>query len=401
MARLAGIDVARGCAVLGMYAVHVGPQPSDGGIAVLFEPFEGRSAALFAVLAGVSIALMSGGGAPKAGSDRTRVAIRLATRAPLLVGMGLWLSTLHTGYIMILAFYGACFLFAIPLLRARAKTLAMLTLGVATVVPVVSWLVRALIAPRDLVPMLPDATLDTLTGAGAGAALLALLLTGTFPAVSLMTYLLAGMAIGRLDLGSDVVRWRLFGGGIMLATLSYGASWAATSVLGGMSAIEDALGPAAARAGMTPAEFFEANVNNIHGTPPTTSPAWLLVSTPHSYTPFDFLACAGVAAAVIGACLLLSERFERRLRPLAALGSVILTAYVGHFVAIRLGWPEEPIFDVLNFVLFALAALVIAVVWRRWVGRGPLEWALHVLSNFPVRWYDALRTRKESARLSR
>ncbi|UOZ10046.1 hypothetical protein [Amycolatopsis sp. WQ 127309] len=64
-----------------MYTVHLGPSPLDGGGAAWFKPFDGHSAALFAVPAGVSIALMSGGGGPKRGRARTRVALRPATRA--------------------------------------------------------------------------------------------------------------------------------------------------------------------------------------------------------------------------------------------------------------------------------------------------------------------------------
>jgi hypothetical protein len=63
--------------------VHAGPNPLDGG-GVWFKPFEGHSAALFAVLAGVSIALMSGGRRP---SRAAPVALRLA-RAPLLIAWG-------------------------------------------------------------------------------------------------------------------------------------------------------------------------------------------------------------------------------------------------------------------------------------------------------------------------
>lgn len=42
--RLIGLDLARGLAVFGMYAVHVGPAPSQGGvIGFLMEPAQGRS----------------------------------------------------------------------------------------------------------------------------------------------------------------------------------------------------------------------------------------------------------------------------------------------------------------------------------------------------------------------
>ncbi|WP_246257300.1 heparan-alpha-glucosaminide N-acetyltransferase domain-containing protein [Amycolatopsis anabasis] len=383
--RLAGIDVARGLAVLGMYAAHVGPDPSQGGAGVLFRPFEGRSAALFAVLAGVSIALMSGGREPKTGLAQTRVSLRLATRAPLIMALGLWLTNLNTGYLVILSYYGICFLVAIPFLRMRAKALAIAAAVTAVVVPFASYFIRAAVAPRDLYYLLPDARFEHF--GSFGEALTILVLTGTFPAVGLMTYLFAGMAIGRLDLRSPLVCRRLFLGGTALAVLAYGASYLATDVFGGMRRIYETLAPAAARAGMTPEQYFGFHLNNIHGTPPTTTLAWELVSSAHSYTPFDFVACIGVAAAVIGGCQLLMRRCARFLRPLADLGSVILSAYVFHFIAIWLLWnaDDESAFSLLHFLEFSAVAIVAAVAWKRWIGRGPLEWLLHVLSKWPNR----------------
>lgn len=66
--RLVGIDLARGLAVFGMYAAHVGPDPGEGGlVGNLMELTHGRSSALFAVLAGFSILLITGRNAPKSG----------------------------------------------------------------------------------------------------------------------------------------------------------------------------------------------------------------------------------------------------------------------------------------------------------------------------------------------
>ncbi|GAA1969968.1 DUF418 domain-containing protein [Amycolatopsis minnesotensis] len=386
--RLTGIDVARGVAVIGMYAAHLGPDPSRGGIGVLFSPFEGRSAALFAVLSGLSIALMSGGRHPKTGVGKTKVAWRLGTRAPLLLALGLWLTNLGTGYLVILAYYGVCFVAAIPFLRLRAKALFILAGVFAVVVPFVSYFVRAAVAPRDLLYMLPDPTFDQIRQIGdLPEVLLSLVLTGAFPALGLMTYVFAGMAIGRLDLTSRLVNRALMLGGTALAVLAYGSSWLATSVFGGMRQIYASLAPAAAQAGITPEQFYAQNSYNIHGTPPTTSLAWELVSSAHAYTPFDFVGCLGVAAAVIGGCQLAGARFGKLLRPFSDLGSVILSAYVFHFIAIYLLWGTldqnvDP-FSLGRFFSFSAVALVGAMAWKKWVGKGPLEWLLHTATRWP------------------
>ena len=71
--RLAGVDAARAVALVGMMATHLEPLEDEAGrptpVGVLFD---GRASALFAVLAGVSIALMTGGVSPRRGPARPR-----------------------------------------------------------------------------------------------------------------------------------------------------------------------------------------------------------------------------------------------------------------------------------------------------------------------------------------
>ncbi|WP_142000497.1 DUF418 domain-containing protein [Amycolatopsis cihanbeyliensis] len=375
--RLTGIDVARGVAVLGMYATHFGPVPREG-VAAFFDLFSGRSTALFAVLAGVSIALMAGGDRPKTGSDRRTVAARLAVRAPLLLLLGLLLLELGTGYEMILTYYGVCFLFAIPLLRLPGRQLAVLAVLAATVLPVLSHVLRAMVAPRDLLFNLPDVRLEMFTSLGGiSEATGILLLTGTYPAAGLMAFVLAGMAIGRLDLRAHQVRRVLLFGGAGLAAAAYLVSWLGSELLGGSQAVYRSLEAPAAAAGLRPEEYFAAGEWMLFGTTPTTSPAYLLVSRGHSFTPVDLLGCIGVALAVIGGCLLLAERLGGWLRPLRDVGSLALTAYAGHFLVIWLLWRDQSVFSLRSLAGFTGGALLFAVLWRTWFRRGPLEWLLH------------------------
>lgn len=383
MSRLTGLDLARGVAVLGMYAAHLGPSSGEG-LNALFMVFDGRSAALFAVLAGVSLALMSGGREPRSGIAGTRVAMRVGVRAPLLVLFGLGLVALDTGYMNILAYYGVCFALVIPWLRCGFRTLAIAAVLFVTLSPAVSYVARFLIAPRGLAAEIPDVSAELFTSLGGVArAAMILVLTGAFPALNLLAYVLAGMAIGRLDLRASRVRNGLIAGGAALAAAAYTLSWAAVYVLGGMRLIHEDLRTPAAMAGTSPARYFDENYWNLFGTTPTTSPAWQMLATGHSYTPFDLLGCLGVAAAVLGVCLHAGDRFASSTRPLADLGSLVLTAYIGHFVAIRLLEPGQ---SVQVLLAFAMVALVTAVAWRRMFVRGPIEGVLHVLSNWPLRF---------------
>jgi len=69
-----------------------------------------------------------------------------------------------------------------------------------------------------------------------GDGVLELLFTGAHPAVSWMPFLLAGMALGRLDLASVGVRVRLAVLGPALAVLGYGGSWLAFQIFPGVAA---------------------------------------------------------------------------------------------------------------------------------------------------------------------
>src|SRR4051794_11725424 len=89
--RLVGIDIARGVAILGMLITHV-TEGSD--VAGAFEVFAGRSMALFALLAGVSLALLSGGSQPVRGLALRQAMVRIAVRAALVFVVGLSLVPL-------------------------------------------------------------------------------------------------------------------------------------------------------------------------------------------------------------------------------------------------------------------------------------------------------------------
>src|SRR5690606_11520134 len=57
--RIDGLDLARGLAVLGMFVAHVGTAGNAYPPTEVGQLADGRSAALFALLAGVSVALLS------------------------------------------------------------------------------------------------------------------------------------------------------------------------------------------------------------------------------------------------------------------------------------------------------------------------------------------------------
>lgn len=109
----------------------------------------------------------------------------------------------------------------------------------------------------------------------------------------------------------------------------------------------------------------------------------LFTAGPHSGTTFDIIGSVGVAILVIVGATVAMDRLPRLRRlagPVVAVGTMSLTAYVGHFVI--QGWlpglgatnDEE---SWLTLISFVLGAIVFAAIWSRFFRRGPLEYLLN------------------------
>ncbi|MDS1270993.1 heparan-alpha-glucosaminide N-acetyltransferase domain-containing protein [Lipingzhangella sp. LS1_29] len=396
--RLVGVDVARALAVFGMFTVHLGVGSLGllglwdvrfdvGSLGALGEtdPAEvfhqltrGRSSALFAFLAGLSLALISGRETPPLGGHLRAIRGRVLARAVPLVLLGIAVELLGTPVAIILVYYGVFFVLAVPLLGLRAPALAGIAAATALIGPQLSYLVRA-VAPLD-----PDSSALRQFGIPGPTDLL---LSGSYPAMSFMGFVIAGMAVGRLDLRATRIRTGLAGLGVGLATLGYGGSWLAlypTGLVDRLAIAElarhDAQNPtvteppgdAGDRAQLR--EWFGAEgINALHGEVPTDTPLWLLVASPHSGTTGEVLGATGTALLVLTTCLVLADRLGRLVYPLAAVGSMALSVYVGHLVAIAVigasPWEGVPF----RLEIFVFGALVLATLWRVVLGKGPLE----------------------------
>src|SRR6185312_14577707 len=92
--RVEGVDVARGVALIGIVIINLLP---SGGVAdTVWTLTGGRAAALFALIAGISIALQSGGRRPPAGRAMTASRAALALRGLMILGIGLLLGYTDT-----------------------------------------------------------------------------------------------------------------------------------------------------------------------------------------------------------------------------------------------------------------------------------------------------------------
>ncbi|MFG2363787.1 DUF418 domain-containing protein [Streptomyces mirabilis] len=371
--RLIALDLARGLAVFGMYAAHVGPDPSVGGpLGWVMEVARGRSSALFALLAGFTLVLLTGRPQPRTGRAGRQAMGRVLIRSAVLVALGYALTCLDTSVDVILAAYGMVFLLALPLYRLRADTLAVIAAATALVLPQVLYVLRIAVEGGSWA----DAVIahDPLARITDSDGIVELFITGAYPVLTWLPFVIAGMAVGRLDLAKPGVRATVALLGSGLALLGYGGSWLALNLVPGAQAAVSATtdGGAAASAWWSDAV----------GDPTTITPDWLLVAAPHSQTTWSILGNTGVGLVIIAACLFAMDRSARLRRlaaPVIAVGSVSLTAYVGHIIAIKaLGIDDLPTSAALPaLACLAAASMLLAVAWTRAFRRGPLEYMLH------------------------
>ena len=338
-----------------MIATHlVEARDPDGSLSALQWVAGGRSSALFAVLAGVSLALVTGRRTPLAGRARARASLAIAVRALSLVLLGLLLGELESGIAVILSYYGVLFLLGVAFLGLRARSLLVLSVLWAVVAPVLSHLVRPLLPERQFASPAFDQLADP-------ARLLSeLVLTGYYPALPWLAYLLLGLGLGRLDLSRETIQRRLVLAGLVSAVVATFTS-----------------GVLARAAGFTDAEL-ERYAGGKFGQTPTDRWDWLLLVSPHSTTPFDLVQTGGSAVALLGLCLLavlrlrsISAATERVVAIVFGAGSMTLTLYALH-VVLRTDdfWPRETDDALLRHALVVLwiGGLFAALRWR-----GPLE----------------------------
>jgi len=374
--RVVGVDVARALALVGMMATHVLPGQLGTDVPLAQQLAGGRASALFAVLAGVSVALVSGRTRPVTGPARYAVSVRLAGRALLIGALGLALGSVPTVIAVILTYYGVLFLLGLPFVGLRAGTLAVLAAAWALLAPVGSHLLR---------PHLPAHTVGSPTVADLLHPVeLAnqLLFVGYYPAAVWLAYLLAGMAVGRLDLRRRAVAPRLLVGGLLLAGTAHLGSRLVLARPGAREALAatypDAAQPDPAL-GQDPAALDALLTHGLHGTTPTDSGWWLATVAPHSGTPFDLAQTTGSALAVLGACLLLTRVGRDVWAVLFGAGSMTLSLYSLHVLMMAEGhWPDWESPDHFGDQVLVVAA--VGAFFALVPVRGPLETAVSVLT---------------------
>lgn len=386
--------MARFLAILGMFCIHFGVPLLTGWAHDRVAEFtSGRSTALFTLLAGVSLALMTGRQQPPTGERlrdaRQRVAIRAG--ALLVIGWILVAITQDTGFLLtvIIPFYGLYFLLSVPFLQLRARGLVVAAVAGLLIGPQLSFVLRGWVEAGT--PLTWFITLVDSIDPGhliAEEGLSDLLLLGFYPAMSYFPLVLAGLAVGRMDLRKTRTRVWMIVAGLVLA---FGSRWLSKWLV-----ITEAPGP-------------------NDGTVDVHHPEWLLDASSHSGTSFEIASAAGASLVALAVCLAVADGAGKWIKPLANAGSMALTLYALHAPVIAWqvvvgGWhlsgkadwltelatagPDLPLEDpnlpsfprdgrepegflrLLNTympVISLIVALAFANIWRLFFRRGPLE----------------------------
>ena len=380
--RLRGIDAARGVALLGMMATHLLPTfESNANLTPTWIglTFSGRAAALFAVLAGVGLALSTGKDKPLEGPGLSAARRGVALRALVIAAVGLTLGGLEVNVAIILVHYAVLFLCILPFLGLDVKPLCAWAAGWILASPVLAYLLRPwLLAPEPPLKLGHNPGWEDL--ATPSRLLADVFFTGYYPVFQWLSYLLVGLAIGRLVLSKALVPVVLLVGGTVVAVAAKTLGTAAMEDWGGRAALEKVLNSP----GYPLGSVLQVNLTGISQ---QDSWWWLASAAPHSGTPLDLLHTSAVAAAAIGACLLLGRLAEwvdlDLLLPLRGAGAMTLTLYTIHVWVVSgfylkplpAGWTEDGM-----YFAQAATAITLGIVFARLSWRGPLEWASHAAS---------------------
>ncbi len=364
--RILGLDIARGIALIGMIATHVLPasHTATGEPTLQWSLFAGNASALFALLAGISLALMTGGTRPHTGRHWARSATALIVRALLMFFVfGLAVNLLPVPVYNILPYYALLFLLAIPLTLLRPLQLLAASLVFAILGPLSIYLINATVSFSVISsPTFTDLVNDS------WSVFFSFLAGGAFPLLTWMTFICLGLMLGRMGMDRLSVQIQLAASGALLMVASGLLSNLLLNTAGGWERI------ITANPGMTVEDAFDIGVygttEDTFQLAPTTL-WWLAVTGPHTNTPLSIGYSAGAALLILGGALLLGRVWADALTPLMATGGMTLTLYTAHLIFIT--FVDTTSLPILWFVVQIGVALVFATAWKMSVGSGPCE----------------------------
>jgi uncharacterized membrane protein YeiB len=367
VARLAGLDIARFLAFVGMVLVNfkVATNASvdaatPSWLASMHPLLEGRAAALFVLLAGLGIGL----GVQKAlikGLSEADIRKKQAKRGLILFAFGLLNLVIFDADI--LHFYGIYFLFACIVLAGSRKMLLALAFAIIVFSPALHFIL-------DYETGWDWQTLQYHGLWSFDGFIRNTFYNGFHPVFPWISFLLFGMALAQLNLASATVRLRIAGAG--LALMLAGALFAQMG--------RDIIALPEVARDRELIELIEA----------------LMSSAPLPPSPIYMISASGIALVALVLCLWLGDWFGKQawMKPILTTGQQALTLYIAHIIIgmgimEAMGWIaiagseiDPPTLDQVSLysAIFLIGCMVYAVIWRHYLGAGPLERLLRKLS---------------------
>jgi uncharacterized protein len=348
--RIIGFDFARALALFGMVIVNFKlAMNADNGTTVLLSfshLFEGRASALFVILAGIGIALLTKK-ARMAGTseDIQKARWSLIKRAILLIVVGLAYAPIWEADI--LHFYGFYFIIAAFLFTVSNKKLLLLAMGFVLTFPLL-WVFFDYEHGWDLTNLSYSGfwTIDGM--------IRHIVFNGFHPIFPWCGFLIFGLWLGRLDFTSSKVQRDLLLWSLSILIVTEIGFYILRLWAGDGTSI-----------GMTKDEIdFLLNTSII---PPL---------------PQYMLSAGSSAVIVLLACLKLSSAMptSRLLEWVSKTGQMTLTLYVAHVIvgmgtleAIGLLYNQSIDFSLFAAVVFSITSIIFSVLWLNRFKTGPLE----------------------------
>ncbi|TPW75810.1 heparan-alpha-glucosaminide N-acetyltransferase domain-containing protein [Schumannella soli] len=385
-ARLVAIDVARFLAIVGMMGNHL----ALGYVEPLTVAVSGFPSTLFAVLGGVSAVLSTRKYVEN--GQRLAASLSLAARGVVVALIGVALGLTPTFVAVVLVYYGVGMIVTAVLLHLPSPVLLAIAAALAVGGPHLNLLVH------DSAQL---QTLGELSYADPFQFLRSVVFTGTYPVITWLAYMLAGVLAARVLLRAERLR-----AAVRLAVV--GAGMLAVAVAADLISRPAVLDLIVAK-GMDRTEAEYLATGDGFGAPIDSGWVALVNAAPHTGSTGDIVRTVGAALLLIGVLVAIGELWRRRvaatslnaeaerarrmpllLRPIAAAGSAPLTLYTLHVLAtaaITILITQDLGFDVVDgtgqapwwlmgpgawgiHVAAALAFGVVLAIVRR---RGPLE----------------------------
>jgi len=366
-ARLPAIDLARLVAIVGMISAHLLPTWTTPPGSFVTAATTGFPSTLFAVLGGVGAAFAARRNLA-AGRGRAAAGAQIG-RGLVVAIVGVVLALVPSTIAIVLVPFGVSLMAVALLLPASTPALLAVASALAVVGPLLTAHLHTVGADGDPPPL--------------SGALETILLTGVYPVITWIVYMIAGLLVGRAIIAARRAG-ATAGLGARLAVVGAGVAAAASAV--GTWYVAAVAGPRAAAITGEPLETVVAALGESGaGWPISTGWDAILVGAPHTGSTIDILRTTGGALLVIGLLLAVVRPSAPRdpvLRVLAAAGGASLTIYTIHVLtviplAIADTGRDGDARSLLVWGLDLAIVVVIGAVLARTGRRGPFEALVH------------------------